>query len=249
MQTGWVTSEPLPRLPAPPGVTLLHRVSVKPGHVDRWRPLWDEERALCAEHGFVSHRAFLETPFLRTIAEPKLTWLYSHPDPGAGERALRADPRWDDLTARIAPHRFGNLLVRPVRVEVLTRADAASVAGRIAILRRYSIVGGWSGFLDIWRRIVPVRERHGFRCLVAVADEPADVFTWAFDFAGTWDEFPDAQRDYYSDPARVELRGVFDHMADYAIAPADQLLLDPPPVTGRRAPRGSPRSRRPPRAR
>ena len=211
----------LPRLPTPPGVTLLHRVSVKPHHVEQWRGLWDEERALRAEHGFVSRRAFLEN-----LAEPKLTWIYSHPDPEAGERMLEADPRWADLTARIRPHRFGNLLVRPVRVELLTRADAASVAGRIAILRRYSIVGGWPAFLDIWRRIVPVRERYGFRCLVAVSDEPSAMFTWAFDFAGTWEEFPAAQRDYYHDPARVELRGVFDHMADYAIAPADQLLVD-----------------------
>lgn len=216
-----MSSEPLPRLPAPPGVTLLHRVSVKPRHEERWRELWDEERALRGEHGFVSHRAFLET-----LAEPKLTWLYSHPDPAAGERELVADPRWADLARRMAPHRFGNLLVRPVRVEALTRADAASVAGRIAILRRYSIVGGWDAFLDIWRRIVPVRERYGFRCLVAVADEPKDMFTWAFDFAGSWAEFPAAQRDYYHDPARVDLRGVFDHMADYSVGPADQLLLD-----------------------
>ena len=188
--------------------------------MEQWRELWQEERALRAEHGFVGHRAFLET-----LAEPKLTWLYSHPDPAGGERALADDPRWVDLGRRMAGHRFGNLLVRPVEVEVLTRADAASVAGRIAILRRYAIVGDWDGFLDVWRRIVPVRERYGFRCLVAVADRPRDMFTWAFDFAGSWDEFPAAQRGYYRDPARVELRGVFDYMADYTIAPAEQLLL------------------------
>lgn len=211
----------LPRVPAPAGVTLLHRVSVRPRHVGAWRGLWDEERALRADHGFVTHLAFLGT-----VAEPKLTWLYSHTDPTAGELALSADPRWDDLAARMAPHRFANLLVRPVRVEVLTRPDAASAAGRIAIIRRYSIVGEWSRFLGIWRRIVPVRERYGFRCLMAVSDEPATMFTWAFDFAGGWARFPEAQRDYYHDPERVALRGVFDHMADYDISPADPLPID-----------------------
>ena len=210
----------LPRVPVPSGVTLLHRVSVKPHHVGAWRPLWDEERALRADHGFVTHRASLGT-----VAEPKLTWLYSHPDPDAGERSLTADPRWGELLARLAPHRFGNLLVRPVCLEVLTRAEAASTAGRIAIIRRYSIVGDWQGFLGIWRRIVPVRERYGFRCLFAASDEPASMFTWAFDFAGSWEDFPDAQRGYYRDPARVELRGVFDHMADYDISPAVPLPL------------------------
>ncbi len=126
----------------------------------------------------------------------------------------------------MAPHRFANLLVRRVRVELLTRADPPSPAGRIAIIRRYSIVGDWSDFLAIWRRIVPVRERHGFRCLFAVSDEPASMFTWSFDFAGTWEEFPAAQRGYYRDPARIDLRGVFDHMADYDITPADQLPVD-----------------------
>ena len=74
-------------------------------------------------------------------------------------------------------------------------------------------------------RIVPVREQYGFRCLFAVRDEPTDMFTWAFDFAGSWEEFPAAQRPYYHDPARVDLRGVFNFMADYSIHPARQLLL------------------------
>lgn len=51
------------------------------------------------------------------------------------------------------------------------------------------------------------------------------MFSWAFDFDGEWEEFPAAQRGYYRDPARVELRGVFDFMADYSIHPARQRLL------------------------
>ena len=116
-------------------------------------------------------------------------------------------------------------MTRPVRVEVLTQATPASVRGRIAIMRRYAIVGGGESFLSIWRRIVGVREAYGFRCLFAVWDEPHDLFTWAFDFAGDWADFPDAQRAYYADPQRVELRAVFHHMADYSIHPARQILL------------------------
>ena len=70
-----------------------------------------------------------------------------------------------------------------------------------------------------------VRERHGFRCLFAVADEPGDQFTWAFDFAGGWDDLVAVQRPYYADPERVALRGVFDHMADYTLDPAHRLDL------------------------
>ena len=164
------------------------------------------------------HRAFAETD-----AEPKLTLLYSaEPDQLA---AYQADPQTAALADQARGHVFTNLLVRPVEVEVMTEPTAESVAGRIAIMRRYRIVGSWDGFLAVWRRIVPVREQYGFRCLFAVRDEPTDMFTWAFDFAGSWEEFPAAQRPYYHDPARVDLRGVFNFMADYSIHPARQLLL------------------------
>lgn len=190
---------------------VLHRFTVRPGHLDAWLESWPGLVAARERAGFTWHRAFVETD-----AEPKVTWLYSHPDPAAGEAALAVEH---------SPHVFRNTLVRRVRPEVVTHATPESVAGRIAIMRRYSIVNGWPAFLDVWRRIVPVREKYGFTCLFAVSDEPADLFTWAFDFAGTWDDFPAAQRAYYRDPARVELRGVFDHMADYSIHPARQLLL------------------------
>jgi hypothetical protein len=197
--------------------TWLHRFSIKPGHLDPYLDLWAEERRLRAEAGFAVRRAFLQEH-----AEPKLTYLYEHADPAA-DIAYESRPEVVDLRAAAAPHVFRNTLVRPVRVESMA-AGTADEAQRIAILRRYSIVGEWSEFLAIWRRIVPVRERYGFRCLVAVADEPAAMFTWAFDFAGTWDEFPAAQRPYYADPERIALRQVFDHMADYTIDPARILV-------------------------
>ena len=118
---------------------------------------------------------------------------------------------------------FGNLVIRPVRVELL--ADVAPLPDRTVCLRRYSIVGDWQEFLAIWRRIVVVRERYGFRCLFAVADQPKDLFTWAFDFEGDWDDFAALQRPYYRDPERIELRRVFDHMADYTLDPARHLAI------------------------
>ena len=196
--------------------TVLHRFSIKPGHLTQYLPLWAEEVTVRRRHGFTVHRAFLETH-----AEPKLTMLYSHPDPPAGQAAVDADPRTAELTAAGAPHVFRNTLARPVDVEVLTpgRTD------RLVVMRRYSIVGDWEEFLCIWRQIVPVRQTYGFRCLFAVADRPANMFTWAFDADCGWEDFPAAQKPYYRDPARVLLRGVFDYMADYAITPAEELTL------------------------
>jgi hypothetical protein len=193
--------------------TLLHRVSIRPRHLDAWLATWPEQVRLREKHGFTHLQAYVQTH-----AEPKLTWLYSHDDPAAGEAALAADPAAFALREQLVPHVFGNLVVRPVRIELLeNRSDEP---GRTVCLRRYSIVGEWTGFLAIWRQIVQVRERYGFRCRFAVADEPKDLFTWAFDFEGTWDDFAAVQRPYYRDPERVALRKVFDYMADYTLDPA-----------------------------
>lgn len=197
--------------------TLLHRFTVKPGHLDQWLTIWPEEVALRRHHGYIVHRGFVETD-----AEPKVSWLYSHPDPETAEVAVQADPAFAALAQRGAGHTFRNATVRPVEVEVMTEADDFS---QTAIMRRYSITGSWDEFLAIWRRIVPLRQRHGFPCLFAVADRPKDMFTWAFGFDDAWEALPDAQRAYYHDPERIALRGVFDYLADYAIHPARQLPL------------------------
>lgn len=216
--------------------TLLERYAVRPHHVEAWEPLLDEQVALRTAAGFRVRRLFLETD-----AEPKLSCLFEHD--GSDDDALQALARLEDTGAhlalrdRMAPHVFRNRVVRPVEPWVVTDATPASLAGthgdRIAIMRRYHLVNGWNGFEHVgwddfeavWRRIVPVRERYGFRCLFAVADRPHDLFTWAFDHDGPWSGFADAQRDYYRDPERVELRKVFDHMADYSIHPAHQILV------------------------
>ena len=187
----------------------LHRVSIRPRHLDDWLATWPQQLHDLQRHGFTHHQAYLQEH-----AEPKLTWLYSHPD---------ASPAIPAPVAEATPHVFGNLVIRPVRVELL--ADVAPLPDRTVCLRRYSIVGDWQEFLAIWRRIVVVRERYGFRCLFAVADQPKDLFTWAFDFEGDWDDFAALQRPYYRDPERVELRRVFDHMADYTLDPARHLAI------------------------
>ncbi|HOA87732.1 MAG TPA: hypothetical protein PKX10_00010 [Propioniciclava tarda] len=204
--------------------TWLHRFTVKPHHLDAYLPLWRREVTLRRACGFTVHRAFVETD-----AEPKFTWLYSHPDADA-PALVAAEAEASVLADAARPHVFGNVVVRPVDVEVLTCATPESMDGRIAIMRRYDLTGDWDGFLEVWRRIVGVRERHGFTCLFAVADRPHDLFTWAFDFAGEWADFPAAQRGYYADPDRVALRSVFDHMADYSIHPARQLVIDEEPA-------------------
>lgn len=203
----------------PNGTLLLERFTIRPRHTDAYLALWPRVVASRERHGYTWHRAFIETD-----AEPKVSWLLSHPDPAEGAASLEADAAASALAAELSPHVFRNRVVRLVRREVLTRAEASDVDERIAIMRRYHLTGDWPGFLELWRPIVGLRERYGFRCLFAVADEPHDLFTWAFDFAGTWAEFPGAQRDYYHDPDRVALRGVFDHMADYDIHPARQVL-------------------------
>lgn len=197
---------------------LLHRFTIKPHHLDDWLELWLGIAAARQRAGFTWHRAFIETD-----AEPKVSWLYSHPDPDAGEALLAADPASGELAAAAAPHVFGNTRIRTVRPELMTHRDASGE--RLAIMRRYRIVGDWDEFQALWRRIVVVREQYGFRCLFAVCDVDDEMFTWAFDFDGEWADFAAAQRPYYRDPDRVELRGVFDYMADYSIHPARQLEI------------------------
>lgn len=198
--------------------TYLHRFNVKPRHLDEYLPLWRAEVGLMRGYGFVMRQAYLETH-----AEPKLTWLYSHPEFHNALAALRVDEAWRRLDEKVAPHVFRNLVVRPVTPRL--PLGITPTAGRTVCLRRYSIVGDWQAFLAIWDQIVELREKHGFRCLFAVSDEPLDLFTWAFEFDGAWDDFDPLQREYYRDPERMALRGVFDYMADYTIAPASSLIF------------------------
>lgn len=193
--------------------TFLERYCAKPGHLDRFEPLLQAQLARAGELGVRTRRVFLETH-----AEPKFTRIFEA-DPTA-LAAAAADPELAGLAAAAAPHIFRNRTCREVQVEVLH--DPTTRTNRLVIMRRYSITGDWDVFLQLWRQIVVVRAKYGFHCLFAVADRAHDMFTWAFDFDGAWEDFPAAQRPYYRDPARVELRGVFDYLADYSITGAHE---------------------------
>ena len=88
------------------------------------------------------------------------------------------------------------------------------------LLRRYTIKGDeWDAYLDVWRRIVAVRKRHGFDVLFALVDREANLFTWAVHHPG---DIEMAARAYYADPERVELEIVERYVTDYTIATVTQ---------------------------
>lgn len=90
-------------------------------------------------------------------------------------------------------------------------------------LKRYRITpDGWEEFLEVWRRIVAVRRRHGFGILFALADREQNMFTWAIDHDGDFDA---AARSYYEDPERVELEIVENYVTDYEIRKVEVLDL------------------------
>lgn len=90
-------------------------------------------------------------------------------------------------------------------------------------LKRYQITpGGWEEFLEVWRRIVAVRRRHGFGILCAFADREQNMFTWAIDHDGDFDA---AAKAYYEDPERIELEIVERYVTGYEIRKVEALDL------------------------
>ena len=90
-------------------------------------------------------------------------------------------------------------------------------------LKRYQITpDGWEEFLEVWRRIVAVRRRHGFGILCAFADREQNMFTWAIDPDGDFDA---AAKAYYEDPERIELEIVERYVTGYEIRKVEALDL------------------------
>ena len=84
------------------------------------------------------------------------------------------------------------------------------------LLRRYTIPSDdWEAFLEVWRRIVVVRKRHGFEVLFALVDREANMFTWAIHHHG---DIEDAAKRYYADPERVELEIVERHVTAWEVS-------------------------------
>lgn len=87
-------------------------------------------------------------------------------------------------------------------------------------LKRYTIrPDGWEGFLAVWKRIVVVRKRHGFRPLFALVDRKNNMFTWSVEHHGDYDA---AAKAYYEDPERVELEIVGNYVTDHEITRVEQ---------------------------
>ncbi len=88
------------------------------------------------------------------------------------------------------------------------------------LLRRYTIKAGeWEPFLEVWRRIVVVRKRHGFQVLFALVDRQDNLFTWAISHAGDIEEAADG---YYKDPERIELEIVERYVTDWTVSTVTQ---------------------------
>lgn len=84
------------------------------------------------------------------------------------------------------------------------------------LLRRYTIKGDeWEAFLEIWRRIVTVRKRHGFKVLFALSDRDENLFTWAIHHPG---DIELAAEGYYKDPERIELEVVERYVTDWKVS-------------------------------
>ncbi|MFT3833363.1 MAG: hypothetical protein QM711_08590 [Micropruina sp.] len=66
----------------------LHRVSIRPRHLQPWLQLWPAEVALRSRNGFTTHQAYLQEN-----AEPKLTWLYSPSASGRRRGGVGSRPR------------------------------------------------------------------------------------------------------------------------------------------------------------
>lgn len=73
-------------------------------------------------------------------------------------------------------------------------------------VREYTVKPGeLNEWLDEWRkRIVPLRERHGFRILGAWTVDGTDQFVWIISYDGpeSWEQ---ANSDYYQSPERKAL--------------------------------------------
>lgn len=73
------------------------------------------------------HRLTVRRAFVETDAEPKFTWLYSHPDAAAGTASYAADPDAAALADEAAPHVFHNVVL-PCSAALTILSDTKLVA-------------------------------------------------------------------------------------------------------------------------
>ena len=92
-----------------------------------------------------------------------------------------------------------------------------SLAVSTVQLRRYTITpGDMDAFVEWWHKLVPAREKYGFRVLFALVDESANEFTWAVSHDGDFDE---VEKTYNASPERAAVfAGVPDRVAEHFVS-------------------------------
>src|SRR5689334_8073176 len=99
--------------------------------------------------------------------------------------------------------------------ETAATHSLAQSADSTILLRRYTIApDAWDQFLEVWHRIIAVRERHGFTVLFAFEDRETNVFTWSVEYHG---DIEAAAARYYADPARRELEIVGQYVTGFEV--------------------------------
>lgn len=219
-------------------VTILKRFTIIPGHEEIYLGIWQQEVKLRQQYGFKILNAFIETgsgmqfnlltgDYLQISEGKMFTALYSYEgDIDAAESIFSRDVASNLLAAEKKKHILDDESIRHVNQKMMMPSTADN-STKMVIMRRYKIVNDWNAFLDIWWRIVHVRDKHGFPCLFAVEDIEERVFTWAFTYDG--DDFEtfmnEGQMDYYLDPLRVELEVVNGYLEEIRLTPARQIMM------------------------
>ncbi len=220
------------------GVAFLRNLTVLPGHEDAYCELWRQEVSIRKRHRFKVLRAFVETGpgvvhGLRsresrgTGEERVFTCLYSFDgDVDAADALVRDDPEFAVISEETRKHVLDDGTTRRVRPELMAKGSPGDPTTMV-VMRRYQIIGDWSEFLHIWRRIVPLREQHGFPFLFAAGDAESRVLTWAFSYDGDdFDHFlGPGQAAYYTDPRRVELETINHYLEEVRLTPARHLVI------------------------
>ncbi len=204
-------------------ITYLHRFSFKKALKEEYLPIFREEVRVRASHGFQTKFAYLDLS-----GDTKISWCYSYDgDAEQTEKELEADPAWRAVQEAKAPYVYANDVTRQV-IPVLPFICSTEehTQGWTTIFRRYYIKRGtWDGFLETWRKIVPLREKYGFHCAFALMDQEESIFTWGFRYKGAYSDFDSLQKPYYADPDREAQSTVINYMADFKISNSVDIII------------------------
>jgi hypothetical protein len=90
-------------------------------------------------------------------------------------------------------------------------------------LKRYNIKSdSWNEFLEVWKKLLPIRKRFGFNILFALIDKERNIFTWAISHPG---DFEAATNSYQSDLERVALEYISNFVTGAETAKVSRLPI------------------------